>query len=240
MPILPEPHRDTVSVATRRRVRDMIAERASEGATQLPPEEDLAERLGVSRATLRSALLSLQTEGLIRREHGRGTFIQGRAAGLAANLGRDRAFLDVIRDAGHEAGARARIVGPVDSGGQVAGPALSIERIFTSDGRPAVAAFDLVPLARLRAPWQEVEPEDSVFSFCAAWCGRPISYSIAEIVPVAADRAIAECLELAGGTPLILLDHLHVSGADEPAAATRAYLDDRLLRFSVVRAGGGA
>ncbi|KXP01486.1 GntR family transcriptional regulator [Tsukamurella pseudospumae] len=41
----------------------------------LPAERRLAEELGVSRTTLRKALAELSAEGVLRREHGSGTYV---------------------------------------------------------------------------------------------------------------------------------------------------------------------
>ena len=43
---------------------------------QLPAEGQLCELLGVSRITIRHALQKLEDQGLVRREHGRGTFVR--------------------------------------------------------------------------------------------------------------------------------------------------------------------
>jgi GntR family transcriptional repressor for pyruvate dehydrogenase complex len=40
--------------------------------SSLPPERDLAERLGVSRATLREAIAALRSAGMVRTKRGRG------------------------------------------------------------------------------------------------------------------------------------------------------------------------
>ncbi len=60
------------------RVRTWIASsKLAEGA-KLPPERDLCETLGVSRAELRKALLVMETNGSLIRQVGRGTFLSGK------------------------------------------------------------------------------------------------------------------------------------------------------------------
>src|SRR5262249_22655663 len=58
-------------------VRDEIAARIASGrlppGAKLPAEPELAEELGVSRATLREALRSLEEDGFVTRTRGAGT-----------------------------------------------------------------------------------------------------------------------------------------------------------------------
>ena len=60
-------------------VSDLLAERirSQEYApgSRLPSESDLALQLGVSRATVRSALARLATQGLVLRKQGNGTYV---------------------------------------------------------------------------------------------------------------------------------------------------------------------
>src|SRR5215218_1572640 len=46
---------------------------------RLPPERELAQRLGVSRATLSQALVALEVIGVVVVRHGDGTVLTGRA-----------------------------------------------------------------------------------------------------------------------------------------------------------------
>lgn len=53
----------------------MLRSGAFPPGSRLPPQRRLADELGVSRASLREALSILGTMGVIRVEHGRGTFV---------------------------------------------------------------------------------------------------------------------------------------------------------------------
>src|SRR4051794_13789935 len=69
--------------------------------TQLPPERELADQLGISRSTLRHALNTLVQSGLLASARGRGggTFVAARpplAGGKALALGADAR--DVLDD----------------------------------------------------------------------------------------------------------------------------------------------
>src|SRR6266850_8605579 len=91
------------SVSVRNELTDRIDRGVLAAGTRLPSEPALALELGVSRATLREALRALESEGLVRRMWGAGTFVaDGRRVtnSLDANFG----VTDAIRAAGMRAG----------------------------------------------------------------------------------------------------------------------------------------
>lgn len=65
---------------------DIMAGKLPTGA-RMPAEMDLAERFGVNRHTVRSAIAALTQEGVLRAEQGRGTFIAN-AKRLTYQIGR--------------------------------------------------------------------------------------------------------------------------------------------------------
>src|SRR6266702_660203 len=56
-------------------VRDMIRQGTLKPGDRLPPERELAKRLGISRASLRAGLRFLAAIGVLTSRHGSGTYI---------------------------------------------------------------------------------------------------------------------------------------------------------------------
>lgn len=69
--VLPE----KISVAITRQIEGLILRGILRAGERLPSERDLAERLGVSRPSLREAVAELQTQGLLTTKAGAGIYV---------------------------------------------------------------------------------------------------------------------------------------------------------------------
>jgi len=228
------------------RLGHLVSELARRGVQRLPPEDQLSAQLHVSRSTVRSALLALQKEGKIQRVHGRGTFINIYAERIQTNLAEDLPFLQLLRDRGATATVRTLAVGTEALDPATAArleappdvPAVVVRRLFEADGRPAVLTVDLVPTTRLTCAPDELDEGMSTFELVRRNTGGRVRYSVADLIPVVPDRETAKKLALPKGAAVLMLDHLHIGDDEHPVAATKAYVCDDQLRFSIVRIYG--
>jgi GntR family transcriptional repressor for pyruvate dehydrogenase complex len=59
------------------RLRAYAVEHRLSAGDRLPPERELAQRLGVSRASVKQAVVVLEVQGLVETRHGGGTYLTG-------------------------------------------------------------------------------------------------------------------------------------------------------------------
>ena len=83
-PVLDRPQSAVAGVE--QHVKELIRARRLVAGDRLPPERQLAERLGVNRSTLRSALQSLADQGVLTGRQGAGWTLEAQGQVVAANL----------------------------------------------------------------------------------------------------------------------------------------------------------
>lgn len=141
-----------------RRVADGIRAAIGDGSVsdRLPAEGELAERFGVNRHTVRRAIAALASDGLVRAERGRGTFVTAPGRRLSYEVGPRTRFGDnVLAQARSPRGRLIRAEG-VAAEPEVAGPlgcpaGTPLHRLETAheaDGVPVSVATCWLPAAR--------------------------------------------------------------------------------------------
>jgi DNA-binding FadR family transcriptional regulator len=80
-------------------IRELIQRGGFDTGDRLPPERDLAQQLGVSRPSVREALIALEVEGYVEVRVGSGVYVtnEGRGVGRPASLPADSGPFELIR-----------------------------------------------------------------------------------------------------------------------------------------------
>lgn len=234
------------TLTARRDIASRILEESP--GVQLPPEPELAAELGVSRATLREALRSLEDEGLVRRTRGAGTFVADRPR-VANNLDANFGVTDAIRASGMEPGT---VDGSVRVEAASADEAerldlepgedvVVVDRVRTADGRPVVLSRDILP-ARLTGedpPVMARLERTSVYEVLEKDLGIAIHHGLATFQPARADGHLATRLEVPKGTLLLYIRQVDFDVAGRPVVSSHEHHLADAFEFSVVRRGPG-
>ena len=191
---------------------DLIEGKLQRGE-KLPNESELALRFGVSRATIREAVLGLLEAGHLARRHGSGTYVTYEPRSRHA-LETSVSYTVMIRDAGCEPGER--VVGkevrpPTEHERAVLGLdesacVIHVERVRLADGRPVVYSRDRIPEALLDGV--DESQLDSSLYVILEWAGYRVVRARARLMPTVADDRTAQLLELERGTPLLHIDQV--------------------------------
>ncbi|HLU59885.1 MAG TPA: GntR family transcriptional regulator, partial [Pseudonocardia sp.] len=121
---------------------------------RLPSEAELVRRYEVSRVTVRTALRTLEAQGLVDIRHGTGSFVSDFGTGIRAGLQELRSISETIREMGHEPGMEchkrerrpATAVEATKLGIPKGAEVLAVERMILADGEAVAYSYDAVPL----------------------------------------------------------------------------------------------
>ena len=213
---------------------------------RLPTEPLLAQKLGVSRATLREAMRSFESQGLIRRRQGIGTFVVGRTQVLETGL----EVLDSIETLADRTHLKVSMGDlriqhiPADEsisrnmGIEIGLEVIRVSRVIRADKRPVAFLVDTLPADLLSRDELNGEFSGSVLDLLLRRGTPQLSNSKTEIRTVDATSEIARELEIQRGDGLLLFIGSLYDTTGKVIDYSYSYFLPGYFRFHVVRSIG--
>ena len=212
---------------------------------RLPSEPELAKQLGVSRATLRDAMRTFETQGLIRRRQGSGTFVVGRVQALDSGLEvlesletmAKRLNLEItVSNLSVEQEVADADIAPILNV-SVGAPLLCVRRVIRTDDRPVAYLVDTLPGNVLRMDDLPADFHGSVLDFLLNR-GDSLKTSRANISALGATAEVAKVLEIQRGDVLLHLYSQLFDGSGKVVDYSLSYFIPGYFHFHVVRRVG--
>ncbi|HSQ39114.1 MAG TPA: GntR family transcriptional regulator [Anaerolineales bacterium] len=209
---------------------------------RLTSEPELAKQMGVSRATLREAMRTFETQGVIRRRQGSGTYVVGKVPVIDAGLEVLESLDTMARRRNLAVSVGELHVEQAEADGDTAaGLGVSeginitrIRRVMCADGRPVAYLLDTLPAELLKPEELSAQFGGSVLDFLIAR-GDPLTVSRAAISATNATAEVAKALEIQRGDVLLqIVSQLYADGG-KIVDYTVSYFIPGYFNFHVVR-----
>jgi GntR family transcriptional regulator len=212
---------------------------------QLPSEPDLAKQLGVSRATLREAMRAFETQGLIRRRQGAGTFVVGKVPVMDSGL----EVLESVETMAHRMNLSVAVsdlhIEKIVADQELANAAnvtlgtrmTRIRRVMQTDGRPVAYLVDSLPETILRAEDLPSNFGGSLLDFLLARSNPPRT-SRAAVSAIGATAEVAKALEIQRGDVLLHFSSQLFDASGTILVYSKTYFIPGYFNFHIVRRVG--
>lgn len=212
---------------------------------RLPSEPDLAQQLNVARGTLRKAISLLVSDGLLRRVHGKGTFVipQPINSGMVTSLS---SLAEELKRQGIDFVTTVHASRIIPSEGVEAAVLLKVrgnERIFElhrsrSDDMGPIAYFE---------NFVAIDSDDQADRFASADYARQPLFNVIEEVKstkiaggqrtmtaVAATRRVADLLEVDEASPLLFMEQVSFTAMGDPIECSHIWIVPDRMRISAL------
>lgn len=210
---------------------------------KLPPEAELAQRLGVSRATLREVLRTFEERGMIISKHGVGTF-------LSESLPRMESGLEVLESLDAMAGKSGIQVSMKNLKIQVqeadtstaeklqiaeGDKVFSITRARCTGDHILAYMYDLIPYALTSQEELQKYFTGSVLDFIKQHTSVNPIWALDNLHAVQADAEISRAMQVPHGTALLLMEEQLYSVDNKVINYSRNYYVTSHFLFHIVR-----
>ena len=198
---------------------------------RLPSEPELTRTYGVSRITVRQAFDEMESEGLITRRHGKGTYVAERR--IEQELVRLTDFMEDMQQAGQNPSSRV-LAFARETASQAVTKALSlkegtevirVDRLRMADGRPIALDNTWLPL-RFGALLEGMDlAQETIYHILETRYSIEVVSGTFSITATTATKQQADLLNISPGAALLLIQRISYTTANEPV-----YVQDRYYR----------
>ena len=220
-----------------RQIKELILHNLEAGewgpGDSIPSESELASRFGVSQGTVRKAIDEMAAENLLVRQQGKGTFVAThkdpgsffRFLRLLPNQGELQISQSIPLECWRaKAGADVARILAIETGA----PITILRRLLKLGDEPVV--FDEIYLPSELFPDLSLEvlrSGESLYSLFETRYGVRMIRANERLRAVAADRVSAEWLQVAEGSPLLLVERVTFTYGQKPVEWRRGFYSTR-------------
>lgn len=214
---------------------------------KLPAEPKLADQLGVSRATLREAMRTFESQGLLKRRQGLGTFVDGPTQIIEYGLEVLESIETQAEKNGFDVAMKELKISQIKADDETAkklkinkdDPLFEVRRVILKDDSPVAYLIDVLSKEHLDEQALKKQFTGSVLDLLLDRGDLPLSISKTEISAVHAPSDVAKALHVQRGDTLLLLNGLLFDKKGEPVDASLSYFLPGYFRLHITRKIGG-
>ena len=218
-------------------VLNSMADGTLPAGARLPAEDQLIERFGVSRTTIRTAIQSLLARGLVEIRRGKGTFVTQPT--ITQELTELTGFVEDMRAIGREPSAKVldrRLVAASETVArqlslQRGAAVARIQRVRLADGSPLSFDETYLPLELGQKIMAEDLENQPIFSLLEQKYATPLLEAEYRLAAVASHGTVARALGIDAGSPIFLIERTTYSSNHRPVDYERLYYRGDHIRF---------
>jgi GntR family transcriptional regulator len=205
---------------------------------QLPTEDSLIARFGVSRITVRRAIQNLVSRGLVEIRRGKGTFVA--APKITQDLKALSGFVEDMHALGHK--PTARVIGKdVVMANAIVARQLAltrgervvrIRRVRLADGIPLSFDETYLPLEIGQKIITNNLRAEPIFSLLERKYDVLLIEADYQLDAVAADREVAAALKVKQGSPIFRIERTSYSTGSHPVDYEKLHYRGDIVRFA--------
>ncbi len=210
---------------------------------RLPSEPLLARQLGVSRATLREAMRTYESQGLLLRRQGVGTFVVNRSRVIETGLEVLESIETLASKINLDVSMGDLQIDPIMADEEFAAlfalspgiQLIRVRRVIIADERPVAFLEDILPEHVLKPADLQVGFTGSVLDLLLKRGSPMLTKSMAQIQAVDASVEVARALHIQRGDVLLVFSAQLFDAAGMVVDFSTSYFLPGYFRFHVVR-----